>query len=137
MSSRRLLLLPLAFPMITGCGDSPSGSFCDAIKPGLWRAKYTLRANSDSSCNQVPDRTIVFGGDGPNWGLSCDPGCTCTNESNDVECTLETEDVCANSENACSFAFTTTTAGRALCELWAGSVHCVVDITLAWEAEAP
>ena len=85
-----------------GCGDD-STSFCDSIKPGLWRYKYTLRSDSDRECDPIADRTIALDENTEGGDPSCEQGCTCTRNSNDVECTFELEQVCANSSLTCDW----------------------------------
>lgn len=135
-----LFALVLALPLVlasTGCADDDTG--CPSLRPGIWRAKYTLRAGSDSACQSIPDRTIELEGSSDLSGdstLSCESGCTCNQRSDPDTCTFESSSFCTDFGQSCTYELIDRTTVRAACEAFNDTTDCTVDIAITWESEA-
>ena len=130
------LALLLPFPLVA-CGDDEAG--CPSLRPGLWRAKYTLRADSDAACQAVPDRTLEIGDESDLSGdstLSCESGCTCSQRRDTEACTVESSSFCFDYGQSCTYEVVSGTTVRASCEVFNDTTDCTVDILITWESEA-
>lgn len=137
LSVLALTALASSLLMTSGCGDDDAG--CPTLRPGHWRAKYTLRAGSDADCRAVPDRTLEIEEAADLTGdstLTCPLGCSCSQGRDSQECTVTQSSICEDSGQSCTFELTSRSMIRASCEVYSGDTDCTVDIIATWESDA-